>query len=241
MTYSDETLMAYVDGELDAPTRAAIDGDLRVDADLLQRVQEQRALREQISDAFDPVLDEPVPERLLAAARKRRAASNVIDLASARGPRRAWRWPEWGAMAACLMVGVFVGQSALGPAMPIAADAGRLVAAGQLDAALTTRIASDAAGDAGARVGLSFVSKGGEYCRTFALAAEGAAGLACRRGGRWQVEVLAHAAGAAAAPERYRQAGSALPDAVLRAVDERISGEALDAQQEREAAARGWR
>lgn len=247
MNYSDEVLMAYVDGELDAPTRAAIDTALEdgADAELMQRVHEQRALREQISLAFDPVLDEPMPLRLLAATRAAAGTappSNVVDLHAGRG-RQRWRWPEWGAMAASLAIGVVAGALLLRdsglPTSPVVADAGRLVAAGDLAAALNTRVAAEVRGGDAVLLGVSFVAGSGEYCRSFALRHDGAAGLACRRGDAWQVDLLAHGA-PATAPARYREAGVALPAAVLRAIDERIEGQALDAQAERAAVARGW-
>jgi hypothetical protein len=64
------------------------------------------------------------------------------------------------------------------------------------------------------------------------------AGLACRAGGQWRIPVLAEAAPEAAGG--YRQAGSALPAAVLDAIDERIAGKPLDAAGEEAARARGW-
>jgi len=44
MTFSDETIMAYVDGELDAPARAAVDASLATDPELARRIARHRAL-----------------------------------------------------------------------------------------------------------------------------------------------------------------------------------------------------
>jgi hypothetical protein len=87
------------------------------------------------------------------------------------------------------------------------------------------------------KLGTSFQARDGSYCRSFTLGATG--GLACRDGGQWRIPVLAEGE-----PEQagaYRQAGSALPAAVLDAIDQRIAGAALDAQAERAARDRGWR
>jgi hypothetical protein len=64
------------------------------------------------------------------------------------------------------------------------------------------------------------------------------AGLACREGGQWTIPVLAEAEKEAAGG--YRQAGSALPPAVLDAIDARIAGKPLDAAGEEAARARSW-
>ena len=66
---SDERLIAYLDGELDERERAEIadalehDGELR---DRARRLTESAAL---LRAAFDEVVREPLPERLIAAAR----------------------------------------------------------------------------------------------------------------------------------------------------------------------------
>jgi hypothetical protein len=110
---------------------------------------------------------------------------------------------------------------------------GKLVAQGQLATALSQQLA---AGDGAVRIGVSFAAKDGALCRSFI--AGGTAGLACRNGKQWQVPVMAEAAPAAAGD--YRQAASAMPAAVLDAVDARIAGPALDAKAEQEAVQRGW-
>jgi len=62
---------------------------------------------------------------------------------------------------------------------------------------------------------------------------------ACRDGAAWRVSTLAAVARVEAAP--MRQAGSALPPAVLADIDARIDGPSLDVQAERQARAQGWR
>jgi anti-sigma factor RsiW len=85
---NDERWMAYVDGELDADQRAAFEATLAGDPQLAQQVREQQALRRRMADAYAPDLDEPIPERLLAAARGQPAATAATGAAS-RSARRA--------------------------------------------------------------------------------------------------------------------------------------------------------
>jgi hypothetical protein len=73
MNISDELVMAYADGELDTPERAAdraaVEAAMRSNPDIARRVERHRALRRRLSATFDRVLDEPVPDRLIAAVR----------------------------------------------------------------------------------------------------------------------------------------------------------------------------
>jgi anti-sigma factor RsiW len=249
---SDERWMAYVDGELDAEQRAAFEAALAADPQLAQRVREQQALRRRLVDAYASDLDEPVPERLLAAARGRPEAGEVVDLARAREQRSAaqrttrtvrdWRWPEWGAIAASVLIGVVAGRVVDGgDEAPFASTrSGALVARGPLDSALSAQLASSVPADAPVHVGISFVARSGPYCRSFVMARPSQlAGLACRDGGQWQVQLVTPA-GHDEAAGGYRAAGAALPPALLRAIDERIAGTPLDASAEADAARRGW-
>lgn len=237
-SWSDETIAAYVDGELDAAQRADLEAALAAEPALAARVDQQRALRSRVEAAFGAVLDEPVPQRLLEALQP----PAVVDLAAARAARerRRWQAPEWGAMAACLAIGLFVGRALLAPTGDtlFATDAGQLLAHGPLDRALTTQLAAEPGG--GIALPVSFASTDGRWCRSFVLAGESLAGLACRTEAGWRVELLAAAEPAAPAGS-VRPAASALPDAVLRAIDARIAGEPLDATSEQAARAGGWR
>src|SRR5579872_1047284 len=246
MTFSDETLMAYADGELDAATRMAIEAAAAADPPLAQRIARHRALRARLQAAFEPVLEEPLPQRLLAAARgpgEDQRTHKVISLAARRQPR--WSWPEWSAMAASLLVGVLLGpwllKSAAPPA-PLDVSGGRVLASGALAHALSQQLASNQPRAAPVTIGISFRAKRGGYCRTFVLhQGQSLAGLACREGPSWQVMTLAQStASPQGAAGGYRQAASALPPAVAGTLDEYMEGEPLDAAAEAAARAHGW-
>lgn len=65
--FSDEQLMAFADGELDDATMAQIEVAMEEDDDLVARVALFMETRSAAQDALRPMLDEPVPEALLAA------------------------------------------------------------------------------------------------------------------------------------------------------------------------------
>lgn len=243
----DEALLrAFVDGELDADAAAQVQARLARDERAARFVQRERALRARLNASYDPVLDEPLPERLLAALGKAAPAANdaqarapVLQLAAAREARGAGWWKVGFGLAASLVLGVFIGQRLGAPAAPLLAQAqGRWVAGAALAQALDTQGAATQSHDAPVQLALSFVARDGHYCRSFALPQQAAAGLACREGGAWQLQVLARAEPPPAGA--YRQAASALPPAVLQAIDARIAGAPLDAAGEAQALQRHW-
>lgn len=245
MSFSDETLMAYADDELDAATRAAVEAAIASDPELARRVARQRALRHRLRHAFDPVLTEPIPERLLASVRTAPAAADAARLV--RLERRVvprWSWPQWGAIAASLAVGVLLGALLLAPrggAPFVVAPGGQLEAGGWLARALTEQLASSQPAAAPVEIGVSFRARDGDYCRTFVLAGRSAlAGIACHGGATWHVVALARSEPLSAGGGTYRAAASALPPAVARTLDAVIVGEPLDAGAEKAARERGW-
>jgi hypothetical protein len=246
MNFTDDTVMAYADGELDAATRAALEAVMATDRELAQRVARQQALRARLRAAFDPVLAEPVPQRLLETARSTPApphTDNVIPLKRRPAPPR-WSWPQWSAIAASLVLGALLGPLLLRTpsGTPFVTRDGQVLASGALARALSEQLAGTQSAQAPVRIGVSFRARSGLYCRTFVLHERDAlAGLACRDQQAWRLEALARNAPAPASGAEYRPAASALPPALARTVDELIAGEPLDAAAESAARARAWR
>ncbi len=245
MSFSDETLMAFADGELDESTRRLVEQAMRQDPEVAAKVARHKALRSKVFGAFAHTLDEPVPAHLKQATQP----SKVVRLDAVRAARREalarrrWSWPEWGALAATLVVGVLAGVFGLKGVQgepqlaTVVGKDGALVAQGRLAQALSQQLASAPAADSGIRMGVSFVARDGAYCRSFMLGAAG--GLACRSGAEWKVPVMAETAGGVSGA--YRQAGGELPAVVLEAIDQRIAGQALDASAEQAAVQQGWK
>lgn len=249
MTFDDETLGAYVDGELDAAASAVIEATARTDQALAARIAEARKLRGAMSGAFASVVAEAPPERLIkvvASAPKPAQASKpaqakVIPFRKPAPPPEPsqpapqWSRPVWGAMAACLAIGVAVGVVAPWESKT---DAG-LSLSPVIVTALNTQASGPNAGPV--RIGLSFKARDGGYCRTFTAGTT--AGLACRERSAWTVKAAAPAAAPAAAADgaAYETASSQTPAAVLDLVDTMIDGAPLDAQAEAQARKRRWR
>jgi hypothetical protein len=244
MIFSDETVMAYLDGELDDATRAAVEVAMATDSHLAERVARERRLRARLQSEFDPVLREQIPERLLAAAQGTSAiahSGNIISLK--RIPARHWSWPQWSAVAASLILGVLIAPLLRHEPTegPLGIRDGRVLASGALAHALSEQLASNQVADASVQVGVSFLSRNGDYCRTFTLRGKSAvAGLACRDRDSWRLEALQTTRPRTSGSGEYQPAASALPPALEQSVDEIIVGDPLDAKAEAAARGRGW-
>jgi hypothetical protein len=248
MSVSDEMLMAYADGEVDAATRAIVEAAMRDDPEIRRRIEEHRALRETMRGAFSEVLAEPVPQRLIDAARRHDAArpGSVVDPGHARraadhAPRRLSSWRPI-AMAASVLVGVALGY--LGwhgsNTWVKTTSSGELVAGAGLAEALSNQLSQDRSPGLVVITGLSYRAKSGDFCRTFSLAgAQASSGLACREGDGWKIKVLAQSAPAPNS-SNFRPAASGVAPAVRAAVEESIDGEPLDRADEIAARKNGW-
>jgi anti-sigma factor RsiW len=251
MTISDETLMAYADGEADAVTRASVETAMRDDPEIARRVALHRAMRETMQGAFAAVIEEPVPERLIAAARGQAIPATaatpgaVTDLARARNAAnrkiegRAARWQP-AALAACLLLGLGAGYLTWhGSGTLIETNADGLTAGAALAKTLSNQLSDDRPAGSAAVTGLSFRTKSGGYCRTFSLSADAASGLACRDGARWKINALVQSA-SDRGNANFRTAQSALPAPIRSAVEAIIEGEPLDRSAEIAARQTGW-
>ena len=244
MIFSDETVMAYADGELDEATRAAVESAMTTDSALAERVARERRFRAQLHSEFDPVLTEPIPDQLLAAAKGTSTKARTGDILGLKRIRaRHWSWPQWSAVAASLIFGVLIAPLLrhLPSEELLSIRDGKVLASGALAHALSERLASDQASDAAVYVGVSFAARNGDYCRTFTLRDKSAvAGLACREGKDWRLEALAATEPATSGHGQYKPAASSLPPVIEQSVDELIVGDPLDAKAEAAARGNGW-
>lgn len=253
MTIPDELVAAYVDGELEGAERARIEQAIAQDAQLAQRVAQQRALRDRLRGTYNSVLKEAVPLRLAQAVKfgAPTGPAQVIDLAQVRAERtrrgngqrqaKVRRYSIAASVAVGLMAGVLIQRFATPGAVTEFHD-GSLLARGALAQALNEQLASNAAPGAAVRVGLTFRSKAGNYCRTFTLSGgRSLVGLACRDQDQWQLLNLMAAEGSGGGTtQNLRMATSALPPALLQAISERTSGDPLNAAAEAKARSSGW-
>lgn len=246
MKFSDELLIAFVNGELAEPARAAVERAVRADPVIAARVAGHRARRSRVYGVVAGGRDGGAQAHAHGCA----AGAKIVQLDAIRAarnvplplpvpPQPSWTRRHLLAVAAALAGGALLGGAGWhlwqGEAelASLSGAGGALVAQGHLADALSSQLASP--GPSGrVRIGISFLAKDGKYCRSFVM--DTTAGLACRDGAEWKIPVLAQGALGAAWMD-----GSVLPPAVLDAIGSRIAGTPLGAAAERAAQARGWR
>jgi len=265
-------VMAYVDGEMPAEDVARFEPRLALEPALADAVARERTLRASLQSHYAPVLDEPMPAGLLdllaipdaaakaapvhlvaapVAAANEALPAGVNDGARATlPPARRWAWPQFGAMAASLVLGLLFGARLFAThpapggdalALNVAPD-GAITAQG----ALRTALEQDVAGtvldpNAKVGVGLTFRDHARQYCRTFTLDSE-SSGIACKQPEGWVVAHLEHGRNARAGEQGgYRTAASALSPTLLQAIDAMRDGDTLDGPAETAARAQGWK
>jgi hypothetical protein len=154
-----------------------------------------------------------------------------------RPPPAPWRAREWTAMAASLLVGVFLTWRFMGN--DIVAGKGSLVARGELAQALNMQLAANQATDVPVAIGVTFKSSDGAWCRSFLVRKSATAGLACRADGQWRIPVTT---GISMQEGDFRQAATqSMPPAILEAIESRRAEDSLGANDELAARDSGWK
>ena len=255
MSFSDETLIAYAVGELDDATRRAVEDAMRRDSSIARRVARLRAARDDVFADQAPsnatMRSQQAKVVQLAAVRAQRVATQQ---AARKAVRRHLGWREWGALTAVLVLGLAVGKFGLAAWQPawltdpdklpttVISRNGMLVAQGKLDTVLTQQMGGAAPSEGDVRVGLSFLSNEGGYCRTFTVVglSQDLVGVACRASAEWRIPVMVQNVRPSSQMGAYRMAGTEMPTAVLEVIDQRIVGGMLDTRAELEALRRNW-
>jgi hypothetical protein len=244
MTVSPETLLAFVEGELSSEEARRVAAEVANDPSLAAHVENHKALKARLQAASLPTpLPDGVPNIPVdkshpdgCAVLQPRSDSDVK--AARRGA--ASNWITAGAMAAGIALGVLLAFT-LRPGSEIRSADGSAVAEGALERALSTVIGVEQSDAAPARIGESFFSSDGYFCRNFTTTgdAKGAlAGIACREGEEWRIRVLA--AAEPADPDKKEAKAAPLPAAVRDTLDRMMIGQPLDAEGERAARAQSW-
>lgn len=199
--FSDESLMAYADGELDAETARRVETALRTDPDLADRLAIFTGTRDILARAASERPLDPVPEALmerlratLDSAKDPSATATVTDLTKVRASRGGWH-PAALAASLALAVGLAGGYYAARIAAPDAAALQvALLRAEGLEPALSQLLSGEERQlPAGLlRVIVSFRDDRDALCREYELDVTGGKTLlavTCREGVAWETRL----------------------------------------------------
>jgi len=247
--FSDEMLMRFADGELDAEEMAVVEKAMESDDDLVERVAMFIETKAAAQAAFGAMLEEPVPPALKAtiegmvaakkadAARGRDQQSTVVMMgvrpAAARPQARQWTMPMAASIAAAV-VGALAGYWAG------SGDDKRptgLSVAGVVDSRLAEALGTTPAGqaallgpDSNFRAIATFRNAESEVCREFEIERADISkviSVACHAGDGWQVSFAV--AGPADADGYAPASSTEALDAYLLAIE---AGEPLTSEEE---------
>ncbi len=243
MEFSDETVMAYADGELDAPTRAASRGRPGPTATW------RSAWRASTPCAY---ASRTLSTRCLTT-RARASAGRRARRGRRRAPRRCSAAAARGPGALVVAAGGSAGgesgarrgartpADARPPGGPLVAHEGAVQAGGALARALSEQLAGDTSAECpGADRGEFPFSRGRVLPQLRAAGQERARRRRVPRARRLAAPGARRRQPAPAGTGEYRAAATALPPGVASTLDALIAGEPLDARAEAAARARAW-
>jgi hypothetical protein len=261
---SDVDLMRLADGTLAEPRLSAVEAEVSVRPELQQQLEAYLATGKALAQLFVPIAEAPVPERLLATihsspvaaprALHRTQGGSTPMMGRARDwlaglLQSDWRLSPMGATAAITLVGAIGAAITLTEPQSTFVGAAPTALAEALEKVPTNPDGKtiDLPGSGSARfvADLSFKHKDGRFCRQYYLGVDNDAraflGYACSDGnGNWRVEMdQAAPVRIASKPENYSPSERP-PEAVDKAVDDVIVGDALELVRERALIQQGW-
>jgi hypothetical protein len=200
----DEALSAFLDGELPPERRSQVARALASNPALAERLAALAELGEGLRTLFDPVLTEPVPERLQALVAPRTATAAPVVVPLRRPAVPTWR-PAALAASLALLVGVGAGWGLRAPPPQQVASLGPMAPA-SLQAILDSAPSGEtrSLGPATeATLVASLPDPGRGWCRLFRVsdAAGPADGIACRERDGWRVVAYVALGTASAGPD----------------------------------------
>ena len=249
-TFSDEMLMRFADGELDPATAARIEKAKETDDGLVGRVAMFIETRAQSQAALKPLLDEPVPEKLVAAVERmieskraggKQEKATVLPFEGRRMARQSS--PQWTLPIAASLAAIVGGLAGYWAANTNERAQGGLWVAGVIRPALAEALATVESGKEIRLAGISdrfraiatFRNDAGDLCREFEVDSPNRStvmSVACRMGDEWRVSFAVVAPGDAGG---YAPASSTEAlDAYLSAIE---AGAPMSAEEEVQALA----
>ena len=233
-TWTEEEIIAWVDGSLPPDKAAEIARIVETDAEARWVAEETKRSNALVQAAFASVLTAPVPEDLRNALETDRRRMSFV-------PRRmaSQDWPRFAAAASLVLAVGIAALLAWGP------ENRRTVSP---ESALHTALETLPSGGSedGVTPMLSFLDQRQRICREFETTAGQPdrieLGVACRgTGGEWQIQIIVEIQTRDRSSTGFQLAEGESADALQAKLDELGTESVLSPDEEAELLARGWR
>ena len=244
----DKQLGAYADGELSPSESTAVKQAMLRDPRLRQRAEEIRRSTTQLRDAFDVVLNEPVPDKILRTFSSQRAAAHSLPTER----------PTAVSIAVAASIALVIGSLGgfwMGQVDESTASSNAWMATLHVDSSgLLETTPSGAPVPWHSRFGemelqpvLSFRDKSGRICRQYALTDTNAAGdhvdgVACRSAsGAWRVQLASVRNGDAPGGSMGFSVAEGPATAPINSLVDALASDAISPEEERDLIRARWR
>ena len=264
MTIDDETLTAYIDGELSADRMAEITAHLENSPELAKRAERMRLADKLFTQASHAIDSKPMPAEILTMLeafpenKDKSAEDQKITRLPFKGQQTVSRAPVW-QMAMAASVALFIGLGAgRGLMTPSTSETAPQVILAQQTAGIigpgnalfdilekqpgTSPVAINGTGNTTVTPIMTFRS-GDTYCREFDVMTAGSStrNIACRTENTWIVKLSVGADGHMPSDNSQYQTASQADNPVITAmILDLIDGDALDAGHEAEIIRQNW-
>jgi hypothetical protein len=233
----NELISQYFDRELDAAASAQVEARLALEPELRARLEQLRQVDLALRSALATQGDVPAHLTNLLTS-----GDNVVELR----PRNQQRWNF--AIAASLMAGFafMTGQQWLADGQNLLVpDIAESRAFAQILENDPSRVDGWYPVEDGVQMRpvLSFASTAGTWCREFQAAQQDESwrGVACRRDGNWELELLVQSPGLAGETAGYQTASAVNVDTLAQFIDDNSTDIPLGREQEADLISQHWR
>lgn len=237
MSLNDETLSAFLDGELTETEMRDVRAALANEPALAERLASLALAEGLVVRQARALDDSPLPQAVLDLLREEEAEGKVVSLRPALRMRR-FALPMTLAASLALLIGFGAGYFVRGPS-PGTGIADMAAIAPALDSALSgEEVTLARADEAKLLARMSFLDPDGRYCRQFQVSGEEgrSENVACLDEGGWTLVASVRLSVDNAADYRPA-AGNAMLDGIL---DTWMAGGALSLEDERRLVEEGW-
>ena len=235
MTITDETLCAFLDGELAPEEESHLRNQLAIDEILAERLETLAAVDRQMQVALSVIDNTPIPENIRRLTAELDMRNKVVKLSLWKRTHQNFQHYAVAAASLTAVVGFVLGHSLQNETTQAVQNWQSIAAILENQAGgISTKVSDTVA----VTTNLTFFNQEGEYCRQFSVNtvdARKSQNIACRSEGEWRLQ--------ASIPEAESQGdyqAASGPGPIDQILDIMMKGQVLNADDEKNAINSAW-